>query len=252
MVVPIDIVLYAVIAVVLVFWLKNTLGTKTGEERDRSDILEQLKQRQQENQQSQRSGHIVDIVTDGRDSLSKESVRPTLEGVEMEGGAETAQELLDFIRFDPSFDVKAFVAGAKEAFPMIVESFAKGDLRTLKMLLSDSVYAAFEQEVEDRRARGETVTTDVLAVRNCKILGVKKIDRMVFIKLRFIAEETFVIRNREGGIVSGHPDKIISMNDVWTFGRDPKSKDPTWYLVETSDDVPEIYPNPLPDVGVNH
>lgn len=241
---PIDLLLYAVIAAVLVFWLRNVLGTKTGDERDRSDILEQLRQRQQD-QQGSHAGRIVD-VTDSVVEV-KDSSRPVLEGIEMEGGAETAQELLDFMRYDSSFDAKAFIVGAKDAFPMIVESFSKGDLRTLKMLLSEGVYSAFEQAVEERNARGEIVTTDVLAVRNCKILGVKKIDRMVYIKLRFIAEETIVIRNREGVVVSGNPDKIISMNDVWTFARDPKSKDPTWYLVETSDDVPEIYPNPMPD-----
>jgi len=43
--VPVDLLFYAVIAVVLVFWLRNTLGTKTGSERDRSDILDQLKER---------------------------------------------------------------------------------------------------------------------------------------------------------------------------------------------------------------
>jgi hypothetical protein len=37
------------------------------------------------------------------------------------------------------------------------------------------------------------------------------------------------------------------MNDVWTFGRELKSKDPTWYLYETSDDVPEEHHNPIPD-----
>lgn len=238
---PIDLLFYAVIAAVLVFWLRNTLGTRTGEERDKSDILEQLRQKQKE----QGPGRIIDI-TDNITEMQG-GAKPALDGIEIEGGADTAQEIIDFMRYDPSFDVKHFIVGAKDAFPMIVESFAKGDLRTLRMLLSDSVYSAFEQAVEDRKSRGETVTTDVLAVRHCKILGINKIDRMVFIKLRFLAEETMVVRDREGNVISGHPDKIISMNDVWTFGRDPKSKDPTWYLVETSDDVPEEHKNPMPD-----
>lgn len=241
---PIDLLFYVVIAVVLVFWLRNTLGTKNGSERDRSDILDQLKDRQQAEQKNA-SGRIVDIT----DSVSeiKNAPRPVLDGIEIEGGSDTAQELLDFMRYDPAFDPARFIAGAKEAFPMIVESFSKGDLRTLKMLLSEGVYSTFEQVVEDRQVKGESVITDVLAVRNCKILGVKKIDKMVFIKLRFIADETVVIRDREGHIVSGNPDKIVTMNDVWTFGRDPKSKDPTWYLYETSDDVPDDHPTPIPN-----
>ena len=130
---------------------------------------------------------------------------------------------------------------------MIVEAFAKGDLRTLKMLLSDGVYTTFEQAIEDRRNKGETLATDVHVVKDCKIMGIKKIDRMVYIKLRFLAEETIVIRDREGNILHGNPDKLIAMNDVWTFGRESRSKDPTWYLYETSDDVPEELKNPIPD-----
>lgn len=247
---PIDLLFYAVIAVVLVIWLRNTLGTRTGSERDRSDVLEQLRQRQQQQaaETSQNNGRIIDIT----DSVSEinENPKAALDGIEIEGGADTAQEIVDLMRFDPSFDPKAFVIGAKEAFPMIVESFAKGDLRTLKMLLSDGVYASFEQAIEDRRVKGETIVTDVLAVRQCKILGVRKIERMVYVKLRFIADETIVVRDREGNIISGHPDKIIPMNDVWTFGRDSKSKDPTWFLYETSDDVPEDHKNPMPDTSV--
>ena len=239
---PVDLLFYAVIAVVLVFWLRNTLGTKTGSERDRSDILDQLKERQQ---QQEKSGRVVDIT----DSVTevKETPRSALDGLDIEGGSETAQEILDFMKYDSSFDPKGFVDGAKEAFPMIVESFAKGDLRTLKMLLSEGVYATFEQAVEDRRVKGEKVVTDVHAVKMCKILGIRKIERMVYVKLRFIADETVVVYDREGSVIAGNSDKMITMNDVWTFGRDPKSKDPTWYLYETSDDVPEEHGNFIPD-----
>lgn len=233
---PVDLLFYMIIAVALVIWLRNTLGTKTGEERDRSEILNQLRERQQAQSQAQ-AGRVIDItdsVTEVRDSP-----RSILDGIDIEGGSDTAQEILELMRNDPSFDPKHFIEGAKEAFPMIVESFARGDLRTLKMLLSDGVYQTFEQAVEDRRVRGETVATDVHAVRQCKILGIRNINRMVFVKLRFIADETIAIRDREGVVIGGNPDKIVSMNDVWTFGRELKSKDPTWYLYETSDDIPE-------------
>lgn len=247
---PVDLLFYAVIAVVLVMWLKNTLGTKTGSERDRSEILDQLRERQQESQrQQQDTGRIIDI-TDRVQEEDSSAPRPPLEGVEIEGGADTAQDILEFVRANPSFDLKHFISGAREAFPMIVESFAKGDLRTLKMLLSEGVYSSFEQAIEDRKVKGETVVTDVLAVKTCRILGVRKVDRMTYLKLRFIADETIAIRDREGNVISGHPDKIVTMNDVWTFGRDMKSKDPTWYLYETSDDVPEAHGNPMPDLHV--
>lgn len=248
---PIDLFIYIVIAVVMVIWLRNTIGSKNGSETDRSDIIDQIKERQQR-QNSSDTGRVIDLsLPSATDSLGQNSIeslqKATVDGISIEGGTDTAKEIVEFMRVDQNFDPHAFLNGAKEAFPMIVEAFAKGDLKTLKMLLSDGVYSTFEQAIEDRKTKGETLVTDVHVVKECKIMGIKKIDRMAYIKLRFLAEESIVIRDREGNILHGHPDKLISMNDVWTFGRDIRSKDPTWYLYETSDDVPEELKNPIPD-----
>ena len=250
--VPIDLFIYIVIAVVMVIWLRNTIGSKHGSEIDRSDLIDQIKERQR-----QKNEDVVDInpapSTNDPYAIETRTLSPeamqkaAIEGISIEGGADTAREIIEYMRQDQSFDPKAFINGAKEAFPMIVEAFAKGDLKTLKMLLSDGVYTTFEQAIEDRKNKGETLTTDVHVVKECKILGIRKIDRMAYIKLRFLAEETIVIRDREGHILHGNPDKLVPMNDVWTFGRDIRSKDPTWYLYETSDDVLEEIKNPLPD-----
>jgi predicted lipid-binding transport protein (Tim44 family) len=241
--VPIDLLIYIVIAVVLILWLRNTIGSRHGSEQDRSDILTQIQERQK-NQID--SGKVIDIS--GRPSnMGQLDETKILEALSIEGGADTAQEIISFMKADTSFDPKFFISGAKDAFPMIVESFAKGDLKTLKMLLSEGVYSTFEQAIEDRKIKGETILTDVHSVKDCRIMSVKKIGRMAYIKLRFIAEESVVIKDRDGNIISGHPDKIIAMNDVWTFGRENNSNDPTWYLFETSDDVMEELKNPMPD-----
>lgn len=243
---PIDLLIYIVIAVVLVVWLRNTIGSKHGSEMDRSDIIERIKERQQQNQKPADSGRIIDLSVPQNDTTVIPP-KAAMDSIPIEGGEDTAKEMIDYMHIDPSFNPKDFINGAKEAFPMIVEAFSRGDLKTLKMLLSDGVYTTFEQAIEDRKNKGETLATDVHVVKDCKIMGIKRIDRMAYIKLRFLAEETIVIRDREGNITHGNPDKLIAMNDVWTFGRDMKSKDPTWYLYETSDDVPEELKNPVPD-----
>ncbi|MBL8641360.1 MAG: Tim44 domain-containing protein [Alphaproteobacteria bacterium] len=244
---PIDLFIYIVIAVVLVIWLRNTIGSKHGSETDRSDILEQIKERQRQADELKERGRTVDLTLLKPSSLDQTESRTQIETLPIEGGEDTMKEISDYIKSDSGFDPQTFINGAKEAFPMIVEAFAREDLRTLKMLLSEGVYASFEQAIDDRKAAGETLATDVHIIKDCKIMGIKRIDRMIYIKLRFIAEETIVIRNREGQIIHGNPDKLVTMNDVWTFGRDVRSKDPTWYLYETSDDVAEELQNPIPD-----
>lgn len=239
---PVDIIIYFAIAVVLVLWLRNTLGTRHGEERERPNPLEHPTNIAGDTA----TGRVVDITDDVPWADDKKAEPLPKDIFEGEGVADEMRELLVVM---PRFDLPQFLDGAREAFPLIVEFFAKADLKTLKGLLSADVYTSFERAIEARAARGETMMTEVHAVKTVKVIGVKKIDRMAFIKLRFLADETCVIRDREGTILSGHPDKITTMNDVWTFGRDIRSKDPTWYLYQTDDDVIEEVKNPLPDAG---
>lgn len=232
---PIDLLIYITVAAVLVIWLRNTLGTRNGEERDRSEEFENRVKPAPRALESIRD--IIDIDAPEKSDDLK-SVPENL-----------AQDIRDLMRLDPDFNVTTFVNGAKDAFAIIVESFAKGDTRTLKDLLSPGVYTAFAQAIQDRESRGETNQTEIHSVRSAEIVGITRLDRMVFVKLRFIATETCVIRDRQGTILSGHPDKVTTMNDVWTFGRDVRSKDPTWFLFETSDDVPEAVKTSIPDAS---
>lgn len=236
---PVDLLLYVVIAAVLVFWLRNTLGTRHGSERERPNPLEGMGQPRLETR-----GKILDI-TDGV-YPDRDMVDDLLHGIDCQD-KDAQQGILDLIRTDRSFDPHIFVEGARDAFPIIIESFAKGDLRTLKDLLSPGVYTAFEQAIEDRQVKGQTVATEIHAVRKTQIIDVRLMERMAYIKIRFIADETSVTRDRDGNILSGNPDRITEMNDVWTFGRDLRSKDPTWFLYETSDDVPEHAKTYIPD-----
>lgn len=239
---PADLLIYIAIAVVLIIWLRNTLGTRHGDERDRSDVAERMMRRTNEPAPDLKILDSADVVVEdlGKPDLSR------VKGVKVTS-PDTAQALVALMRDLPGFDPHRFVTGAADAFAMIVEAFARGDLPTLKDLLSSGVYAAFESEINSRRDRGETVETEVHAVKSSEIVDVSRLERMVFIKVRFVAEETCVIRNRDGIILSGNPDKITTMNDLWVFGRELKSKDPTWYLFETADDVIEEHKTPLPD-----
>jgi predicted lipid-binding transport protein (Tim44 family) len=53
-----------------------------------------------------------------------------------------------------------------------------------------------------------------------------------------------VERDRAGGIVSGNPDRVKETIDVWTFGRNTQSKDPTWLLYATREENAGAMPVP--------
>jgi predicted lipid-binding transport protein (Tim44 family) len=239
--VPADLMIYVAITIVLVIWLRNVLGTRNGEENDRSESISRLEEHINNEKGRDPSEKLVLDLTEDIPEKNVKALKIK--------NPDIAEKLVELTHTLPGFNPLKFVNGAKDAFAMIVESFAQGDLRTLKDLLSPGVYNAFENEIHNRQDRGETVQTDIHQVKSAEILGITRLDRMIFIKLRFIAEETCVIRDREGMIISGNPDKITVMNDVWTFGKDAKSKDPTWYLFETADDEIEDQKTPIPDAS---
>jgi len=52
--------------------------------------------------------------------------------------------LFDIQLADPSFETGHFLKGARTAYELILKAFAGGDRASLKPLLSDEVYKAFD------------------------------------------------------------------------------------------------------------
>jgi predicted lipid-binding transport protein (Tim44 family) len=147
--------------------------------------------------------------------------------------------LLEISRNNKSFDLLQFMMGAQDAFAMIVEAFAAGDRRTLKDLLAPDVYDSFEKVIAGREERGETATMEIHAVRRAEIAAARISGKTAFITVRFTADETGVVRDRDDKILSGNPDRVSETNDLWTFGRDMRSRDPAWLVYETREAVPD-------------
>ncbi len=228
-----DLILYALVAAVLVFWLRNTLGSRHGEERQRDNPLSNLEQKEKQSSPIDR-GRVIDI-TDLQDSPDFNMAR--FPGLDVR--PEAVQGIVDIMKYDRAFDPYRFVQGAKDAFPMIVEAFASGDTETLHDLLAPKIYKAFIDVIDARKLRGETISSEIHAVRKISIIEARLAGRMAYITLRMTADETCVIRNAENQILSGNPDRVTELTDVWTFGRNTADKDPTWLVFETRDDVKE-------------
>ena len=58
------------------------------------------------------------------------------------------------VRADPSFDVEHFVVGARAAYELIVNAFAKGDREALRALLTPRVYDSYAAAITAREAEG--------------------------------------------------------------------------------------------------
>ncbi len=228
---PIDIILYAIIAAVLVVWLRNTLGTIDDDEPRKQNPVTMMENQKKDS----------DIAEKREEERKQKMLENYVENKNAEMG------LKSISRLDSNFNVENFLKGAQDAFVMIVEAFAKGDKDLLKKFLAAGVYESFEAVIDERIEKGEKVETEIHAVRKSEIIDAKTEGSMAFITIRFKAEETCVIKDSLDEVISGNPDKITEMVDVWVFGRDTKSNDPTWFVYETRDDEEEEHKTPMPE-----
>lgn len=231
-----DLILYALVAAGLVFWLRSILGTRHGDERERPNPFTAAPQTE------------AAVSDDAIAGLPLVDVKPALPRNVSVSGEEVERGLSEIARKDPDFDIARFSVGAQDAFALIVESFAAGDRETLQPLLEPSVYEAFDKSITAREQSGETVSTEIHAVRKADILDVRQDAQKIFITVRFIADETCIVKNRDGAIISGDPERVVEMNDIWVFSKPVKSRDPRWFLSETRDgDVKEEHRTAVPD-----
>ena len=150
-----------------------------------------------------------------------------------EAGSAAAAGLDAIAAADSDFDAKHFITGARAAYEMIVTSFAEGDRRQLKSLLSKEVFDGFDAAITEREGRGETAETRFVSIDASTITAAEMRNRTEQVTVRFVSKLVSATRDRSGAVVDGNADKVTDVTDVWTFARDISSRDPNWKVVAT-------------------
>ncbi|PWC70855.1 Tim44/TimA family putative adaptor protein [Azospirillum sp. TSH58] len=213
----VEILIFAMIAAFLVYRLRSVLGRRTGEERQRPNPFTARPNNQPDNV----------VAMPNRERPVPNAAPSPDEPVSL------ATALEQIKAADPSFDEKYFLQGARGAFQMIVEAFAKGDTATLRPLLSDEVYDNFARAVRERQAAGETLETRIETITDADVVEARMDGRTALVTVKFVSEQMNVVRNSAGAVVDGDPNAVVEAVDVWTFARNTRASDPNWSLVET-------------------
>ena len=136
------------LAIVVLFRLRQVLGTRTGRERA------PLERREAATKAAPKSGDDTVVPLRPRPAVeTNEDVERQARKLETEitqlshGDEKVAAGLKAINEADPTFSPKSFMEGAKSAYEMIVTSFATGDRQTLKSLLEKDVYDGFEKAI---------------------------------------------------------------------------------------------------------
>lgn len=219
---------FLIAAVVIFLQLRSVLGRRTGSERPPFDPYSPRDIAQ--GPEAKDSGKVVQLPR--RETAEDESRYAAIETVAKAGTPLNAQ-LRAMTDADPNFNPAEFLNGAKMAYEMIVMAFADGDRKTLKGLLSREVYEGFEAAIAEREAKGEVVKSTFVGIDKADIVHAEIKDAEENITVRIISQLISATYDKQGKLVDGDADSVAEVNDLWTFARDIRSRDPNWKLIAT-------------------
>lgn len=218
--------LFAAIAVFFVWKLRQVLGTRTGEERERPNPFDKPPEEPRSAHEAG-PGHAPATVIDSTAREVPTAPTYTHPSNSLAGG------LAQIHILDPQFDEKKFIASARQAYTMIVEAFAKPDREVLKMLLKPEIYAAFDSEIKAREERGEVLTSSVRKITIAEISAARADGKLAVITVDFTSEQLTTTRTQQGDLIDGDETRPVEVSEAWIFERDTRNQNPNWHLVGT-------------------
>ena len=202
----IDIIIFAVIAVLLVLRLRSVLGQRTGYED------QQPRQGAAQNNDNEpiplHPEKMSNAVADGHGIAAVQAA-------------------------DRSFSEKQFLQGAAAAFEMILKAYADGDLAQLKRLLSYDLLQSFTESIQQRQRDEESLTIVIDDMKAVSILNAQVFDNVAAITVHFHSVQTRTLVNDQGDVIDDEDVGQREIVDIWTFERDLTLNDPNWKLAET-------------------
>ena len=203
----IDIIIFAIIAIFLVYRLKSILGQNSdgNEQNEKIDIGKK---------------DFTNVVKLGNKQFDINDTKTNKD---------------TFYIDDPTFNKKEFLKGAQNFFEMVIDCFVKGDLKDIEMYIENKLIKNFQLAIDERLQEEETLKINIIKMNSIQIKDVKKLKNFLRISVLFETEQIKVLKDKKGKIIDGDQKKSITVKDLWTFEKEINSKDLNWILVETSD-----------------
>ena len=181
-----DIIIFAVIAVFIIYRLRSVLGKRTGFQKKPTE----------------------------QQFVKKQSVQQEVQIPQLR---ENEQKLEVVYKHIASFEHKSFLEGAKKAFEIIITAFNKGDKNTLKGLVSKNVYNIFEKAINEgsNNPNAQFYSLVIDGIDDAKVENGK-----ITISVNFISEQVLgdneedVIKNKDTWVFE-KPEK--SSGPAWTL-----------------------------------
>jgi predicted lipid-binding transport protein (Tim44 family) len=189
----IDVILLGMIAGFIILRLRNILGRKTGHE-----------------------NKIYPDFPERKFDVSKNNIKSFKQDHNILEGSEKVE----------------FLKGAELAYETILTSFAKGEKKKLKSLLTTNMAINFDEAITLRNKENIKSEFTFIGVKESKVEKYEKIKNELFASVKFVSEVISVKKDKENKIIEGNPDKIKQVIDYWKFTKNILNKSPDWHLFE--------------------
>ena len=127
---------------------------------------------------------------------------------------------------------KEFLQGAEIAYETILTSFANGDNKKLRCLLTSDMAVNFEQAIQARNKENIKSEFTFIGVKESSVEKYEKIRNELFASVKFVSEVISAKKDKDNKIIEGNPNKIKHVVDYWKFTRNTLKKGPNWHLSE--------------------
>tara|TARA_B100000963_G_C22412379_1_gene573809 strand:- start:178 stop:777 length:600 start_codon:yes stop_codon:yes gene_type:complete len=127
---------------------------------------------------------------------------------------------------------KDFLKGAEIAYETILTTFAQGDKKKLRTLLTPDMADNFDQAIDARNKEKIKSEFTFIGIKESNVEKYEKIKNELFASVKFVSEVISVKKDKDNKIIEGNPDKIKYVTDYWKFTRNILKKGPNWYLSE--------------------
>ena len=202
-----DILIFAIIAVFLIYRLKNILGTKTG--------FEDTNFKKETTEDNLRHNVLSNTkkITEKQNNLDK--------------------EIIKIKKTDNTFNNTQFIDGSKTFFKMVLKSFVEGNLDKVKEFIKPSVLKDFNLVIKERNKESETLIINLKAINKTEIVSSETTKTALRINVIFETIQIKALKDKDDNLIDGDLNKEILVKDIWVFERKINNLNPNWTLIET-------------------
>ena len=199
-----DILIFAIIAIFLVFRLKNILGTK-------SELNETKVKKDND------TNVFSNVI-----SIDKKQTKD-----------EYDKEVIKIQQIDKSFNKQEFLSGSEVFFKMVLDSFVLGNLDKVKDFIKPSILKNFNQVINERKKEKETLIIDIKSINKIELISATVSKANIKINVLFETFQIKALKDKTENIIDGDINEEILVKDIWVFERKTNDINPNYTLIET-------------------